>query len=386
MNRHLVFILFLCAILFVPARASAHTLGEGYIFINVSDTSLTGWVDISLPDLDGVLGLDTDTDGKVSEAEALANMDRIRDYIGKRISLGDGERLYDIEFTDYEIRRVQITPFLVLNFKTQEKVIPDVLRVGYELLFDEDSQHRGFLVVWTNTKMDFTNSGEDVALIFSPGDAQQDIDLTRLSVWTSFIDFLKHGIWHIWIGFDHILFLIALLLPAVLSRHNGAWEPAENFRQAAWKVITIVTLFTLAHTITLSLAALGLVRIPGWIVEAVIAASVVVAALNNLFPIIRRRIGWVVFLFGLFHGFGFASVLQDLSSNAANLAADLAGFNIGVEIGQLAIVLVVFPVLFISRTTRTYSRVVVPVGSLLIAALALGWFVERVAGLEFMPF
>ncbi len=375
----------LCLAGLLPPATAAHSLGEGYIFIDVSDASLSGWVEITLTDLDTAIGIDANGDGKVSEEEMLANMKRIRSYVAGHVSVGDRDREFDLEFTDHELRRVPISPFLILNFETREDRIPDSLRIGYRMLFDEDPRHRGFLVVAANTKSDFVNTGEGVALIFSPSSTQQDIDLTRLSAWTSFADFLRHGIWHIWIGFDHILFLIALLFPAVLVRQGSNWQPVSDFREAMWNVVKVVTLFTVAHTITLTLAALGLVKIPGRLVEAVIAASVIVAALNNVFPVIRRHIGWVVFLFGLFHGFGFASVLQELSSNAANIAADLAGFNIGVEIGQLAIVAVAFPLLYLLRSRRAYSGVMVPAGSLLIGLLAFGWFVERVANLQFMP-
>lgn len=369
----------------VPRPGLAHTLGEGYIFIDVTETSLSGWVEVTLTDLDAALGLDSDKDGKVSEDEQLANLDRIRDYVFGRVDIGDQYRDYALVFTDHEIRNVPLSPYLMMHFTTNERQIPDTLRIAYRLLFDNDPQHRGFLVINSNGKSGIVDTGEGVTLIFSPTNNEQELDLTRLSAWTSFVDFLKHGVWHIWIGFDHVLFLIALILPSVLLRKDTRWEPVSGFRQAIWNVVKIVTLFTIAHTITLTLATLDVVRVPGRLVEAVIAASVVIAALNNIFPIIQKRIGWVVFVFGLFHGFGFASVLQELTSNATNLAADLAGFNIGVEIGQLVIILAAFPVLFLLRSNRAYPRLLLPVGSLVIALLAAGWLVERVANVDFMP-
>ena len=365
--------------------ASAHSLGEGYIFIDVSDSSLSGWVEVTLTDLDAALGIDTDGDGKVSEREVISRLERAREYVFGHVGIGDGNRAYELEFTGHEFRNVPLAPYLIMNFRVDETRIPDILHIEYRMLFDVDSLHRGFLVVRKNEKGGVVDTGEDVTLIFSPTKVAQDIDLTRLSPWASFVDFLKHGIWHIWIGFDHILFLVALILPSVLIRQEARWEPVNSFRQAIWNVVKIVTLFTIAHTITLTLATLELVRMPSRLVEIVIAASVVIAALNNIYPVIRKRIGWVVFLFGLFHGFGFASVLQDLTSNATNLAADLAGFNIGVEIGQVAIILVVFPLLFMLRSNRVYPRVLLPVGSFVIAALAFGWLAERAANLEFMP-
>ena len=120
-------------------------------------------------------------------------------------------------------------------------------------------------------------------------------------------------------------------------------------------------------------------------VESVIAASVVAAALNNIVPIFRGHIGFVVFGFGLFHGFGFASVLSHLITNRSNLIVDLLGFNVGVELGQIGIVLVAFPVLVGLRNTVFYRRMLLPVGSAIIMLLASGWLVERVFDLDLMP-
>ena len=384
--HHWLQTLFALTVLVVGSTpASAHSLGEGYLFIDVTDTSLSGWVEVTPTDLDEALSIDGNGDGKVSDDELQANLEQIRDYVFQRVGLGDGVRRYELTFTGHEQRNVDLSPYLLLKFTTTEMEIPDILHVEYRLLFEADPDHRGFLVINSNGKGPAVDTGEDVTLIFSPANARQDIDLTRLTAWFSFIDFLKHGIWHIWIGFDHILFLVALILPSVLYRRNTNWEPVTRFHQAFWNVIKIVTLFTIAHTITLTLATLGVVTLPGRLVEAVIAASVIAAALNNVYPLVNRHIGWVVFVFGLFHGFGFASVLQDLTTNATSLAADLAGFNIGVEIGQVAIIAVVFPLLYLLRNQRFYPQGLLPVGSAAIALFAFGWLIERVANLEFMP-
>ncbi|MEY3251178.1 MAG: hypothetical protein RL227_151, partial [Pseudomonadota bacterium] len=195
---------------------------------------------------------------------------------------------------------------------------------------------------------------------------------------------------HIWIGFDHVLFLLALLLPAVGRWHQRRWQPVPRLRDAVVDVLGVVTAFTVAHSITLSLAALGLVSLPSRLVESVIAASVVLAALNNLRqprvpPRARVRIG-IAFGFGLLHGFGFASVLADLGLPSGALVLALLGFNVGVELGQIAIVAVFLPLAYALRQTGFYRTGVLRIGSLLIAALAGLWLVERALGLEFMPF
>jgi hypothetical protein len=142
-------------------------------------------------------------------------------------------------------------------------------------------------------------------------------------------------------------------------------------------VLKVVTAFTLAHSITLTLAALGVVSLPSRVVESVIAASVVLAALDNLWGRLERRRWAMAFAFGLVHGFGFASVLADLGLPQDALVLALVGFNVGVELGQLAIVLVFLPVAFALRATAFYQVGVLKGGSIVIALLAAWWFAER---------
>ena len=206
--------------------------------------------------------------------------------------------------------------------------------------------------------------------------------LGELSALRQFLSYGREGVWHIWIGYDHILFLLSLLLPAVLLRAARHWLPVARFRDAFWDVFKIVTSFTVAHSITLSLAALGVISLPSRLVESAIAASVVLAALNNLLPVVSGRRWVVAFAFGLIHGFGFASVLAELGLPRDALVLALVGFNLGVEAGQLAIVAVFLPVIFWLRNTALYRRGILVGGSMLIMLLALVWLAERVFDLK----
>src|SRR5207247_3039031 len=147
---------------------------------------------------------------------------------------------------------------------------------------------------------------------------------------------------------------------------GGRWQAAGNFRAAFWDVVKVVTAFTLAHSITLSLAALSVVSLPSRLVESAIALSVVLAALNNLRPLVFEKRWVIAFCFGLVHGFGFASVLADLGLPQESLLIALVAFNLGVELGQLAIVGVFLPIAYNLRTTGVYQRVVVVYGSIVI--------------------
>ena len=148
------------------------------------------------------------------------------------------------------------------------------------------------------------------------------------------------------------------------------------------QLLIVVTAFTIAHSITLALAALSVIELPSRLVESAIAASVLLAALNNLWPVVQRGRWLVAFAFGLVHGFGFASVLADLGLPQDSLLLALVGFNLGVEAGQLVIVGAFLPLAYAARHTWMYRRMVFVGGSLAIALVASLWMVERVFDLE----
>jgi hypothetical protein len=177
---------------------------------------------------------------------------------------------------------------------------------------------------------------------------------------------------------------VSLLLPAVLVRHEGRWQARSTLKASVLDVLKIVTAFTLAHSLTLSLAALGALSLPSRLVESAIAASVILAALNNLWPLAHRWRALVAFAFGLIHGFGFASVLADLGLPQGALALSLVGFNVGVELGQLAIVAAFLPLAYLLRHGLFYRRVVLTGGSALIVVLATVWLAERALDLKLL--
>jgi HupE / UreJ protein len=243
------------------------------------------------------------------------------------------------------------------------------LRVDYDLLFDRDPQHRAIATL---------HEGTVTASAILRFDARH-ATLGRASG-SPFAAFVREGVHHILIGTDHLAFLLCLLLPATLVRRDGAWIAAASLGASLRPVLGIVTAFTLAHSLTLSLAALGWVVPSSRWVEAAIAGSVLLAALNNVRPVVERRTWMVAFVFGLVHGFGFAGALGEFGLPADSRLAALVGFNAGVELGQLAAVAAVLPLLHAWRRRTAYARVVMPLVSLLIAAVAARWCWERLAG------
>ncbi|WP_438481182.1 HupE/UreJ family protein [Oleiharenicola lentus] len=180
-----------------------------------------------------------------------------------------------------------------------------------------------------------------------------------------FGSFFLLGVEHILIGFDHLLFLAGLLLACRGIRG----------------MVAVITSFTLAHSITLALATFDLVKIPGSFVEPAIAASIVYVGIENIVRRDRERSRWLLtFILGLVHGFGFAGVLRELGigANGSSFAAPLIGFNLGVEIGQLAVAAIFLPLLFWLRRYPWFERRGVIILSALVAGAGIFWFIQRV--------
>jgi hypothetical protein len=189
------------------------------------------------------------------------------------------------------------------------------------------------------------------------------------------------GMHHLAIGIDHLCFLFALLLPSVLRRDGRGWVPTETLKGTLVEVTKVVTAFTLAHSVTLGLSAFGVLAPDPGLVEVAIALSVLLAALNTVFPVVTEGRWVLAFGLGLLHGFGFVSALTDLGASGGSLAVSLLGFNLGVEAGQLVVVALFVPLVFVVRRARWYARVAMPAGGVVLVLLASWWTVERVAGL-----
>jgi hydrogenase/urease accessory protein HupE len=182
--------------------------------------------------------------------------------------------------------------------------------------------------------------------------------------WSTFASFLRQGFLHVLpLGLDHILFVIGLFL---LSR---------KFKVLIYQI----SIFTLAHTLTLGLATLGLISVPSTIVEPIIAASIAFVALENIFfPTYHPRRLIIVFVFGLIHGLGFAGALSDLNLDPSILIFSLIGFNLGVEGGQLAVILLSFIGVYRFKNEDSYRKGIVIPLSFIIAGLGIYWAIERI--------
>ncbi len=357
--------------------AHAHKPSDSYVSLSVEGDKVQGQWDIALRDLDFALGLDANGDAEITWGELRAKHQEIASYAMARLKLANHDQACTLTVKQHLVDEHTDGAYAVLRFGAQCAGNIEKLQVQYGLFFDIDPQHKGLLKLQAGSNTS--------TAIFSPEQAKQELSVQQASKAQQFFDYAREGVWHIWIGFDHILFLLALLLPAVVVREMRQWQAVPAFKPALWAVFKIVTAFTVAHSITLSLATLGIISLPSRWVESTIAASVVLAALNNIYPLFRERRWMMAFLFGLIHGFGFASVLGDLGLPQNTLVLALVGFNLGVEAGQLAIVAVFLPIAYSLRNTIFYRRVVLYGGSGVIAILALVWLVERAFDMKILP-
>ena len=365
----LVSIHLILALALISLPAAAHKPSDSYLTLTVSGTTLDGRWDIALRDLDYALGLDGNDDGAITWGELRTRHDDIAAYALSRLTIAADDGVCATRAREHLVEDHSDGAYAVLRFSADCGSALTSLALGYTLFFDLDPQHRGLLKV--------SDGQQTHSTIFSVERPTQRLTLGRVASWQQFFDYTREGVWHIWTGFDHVLFLLTLLLPAVLQRRAGRWQAVSGFREAFRTVFFIVTSFTLAHSITLSLAVLDVISLPSRLIESVIAASIVIAALNNLYPVVTRKLWVVAFGFGLFHGMGFASVLKELGLPQDALLLSLFGFNLGVEIGQLAIVAVFLPLAYGLRQWWLYPRLAVQLGSVAIVFVAAIWFSER---------
>ncbi len=377
--RALLFLLLL-----VPISSFGHSLSDSYLNLNLDRLDaeqpvISGHWLIAVRDLELAIGVDANHDGRVTWGELQQRNPEIAAYALGRLQIRSEVGLCQLSIGSFQIEELNAGVFLYIPLSG---TCPDYqsLEFNYSLLFEIDSSHRGILSL--------QSPAGSAIRIFSPVTSSQVITQDGSSALKNFGTFIIEGIWHIWIGLDHILFLMALLIPIVLGIHQKVRELQDRSSPAlilGVEILKVVTAFTVAHSVTLVLGTLKLIVLPARLVESVIALSVAVAGLNIIFPFLRRYHWQMAFMFGLIHGFGFAGVLGDLSLPAGLFFGSLLGFNLGVELGQLCIVLVLVPLLLILGLRASSRKTTSIISGVVISVFGLAWLADRLLGLA-VPF
>jgi hypothetical protein len=349
-------------------RAQAHALSTSYLFVEEQEqgSQPVRW-DLSLHDLIWTVFIDADFDGLATWQEVQDARPAITAAVLAQLAMKRGGEPCALRVNDFALADHAEQHYLSVALLADcPRVGP--LNIGGPLFLTGDASQRVLLRV--------TRGQETLTGVLSPGSPVWD-EPARQSAWSSFVRFVGEGIWHVIIGYDHIAFVLLLLLPSVLRPVDGQWRGASGPGAVTRDIVTIITAFTIAHSITLALAVTKTVVLPSKPIEIAIAASIAVAGAFNLVP---RLSGWrlpLAFGFGFVHGFGFANALSEIDAGGVSLLPLLGGFNIGVEVAQLGIVAIVLPLIYVARGRKWYAGGVLPLGSCALGVAGLVWLVQR---------
>jgi hypothetical protein len=361
--------------------AGAHNVGDSYLYLQVYEDEVTGRFEIALSDLNPALGL-IGTELEITPENLASRIDFLHDYYREHVEIiGPGGPL-EIVFRDHDLLGGS-HGYVLLPFDLEGlDGVPERLTFEYSVLFDEDPGHRGFLLVEHNWATGTFANENRIALAFTPMARRQEFDLTSSNRLAGFLALARIGAEHLLLGLDHLLFLFALLLPVALRRETGRWRPVDDWRAVVTGVAPILGGIVSGHLVALVLAAIGIAPFSEALVEAIIAASITLAALHILIPVFRRWVGATIFALALFHGYGFAAALLDLGAVEEHLWLSLLAFFLGIEAAQLAVTTILLPALFLVRRWRLYLKVAMPAAAIGLMALSGIWTIERGFGVD----
>lgn len=343
--------------------AFAHSGSTAYIDSAIADGNVTLTWRIALRDLDLIADIDVDKNGTLTAEEVVAGAATVQALASRAVQVKNDQAPCPLTADTPSLTKDSEHEFAAITLRG---ACAGALTLSYSAFVGIDDKHRALARVPGKAEPQVLAPGASLALT-TDGDTPG-----------SFTQFLAQGVGHILGGIDHLLFLVALMLPSVLRREHGHWRPQSDMKSALIHVVWLATAFTIAHSITLGLAAFGIVRFSPAVIEPLVAVTVLAAALNNIRPVVTRHLAGIAFAFGLIHGFAFAEILAPLNLPRGELALALLGFNLGVEAGQIMVVATCFALLVLAVRWSGYPRWVLRGGSTVVAALACVWIVERV--------
>ena len=343
----------LAFVVLAPARPAAHPVPFSYLDLRLTSGGVDGTLVVHVIDAAHELGIEP-ASSLLDSAKAAQHFSALTRLLGARLRVESGGVVLPIDWTRLEVAAERQS--LRLSFRAPLAGSLSSLTIAGRL-FPYDANHRTFLNIYDGEAL-------TQAILDS---ARQSFDYfagTRQGAFAVVRKFLPAGVHHILIGPDHLLFLVGLLLLGGTVK----------------RLALVVTAFTVAHSITLTLAALRLVDPPASVIEPAIALSIVYVGVDNLLIRQGRDVRpWIALAFGLIHGFGFANVLREMDLPARALGWSLFSFNVGVEIGQLLVVVVAAAALAAIRArSEVAGRRLAVAGSVAVIAAGSYWFVERV--------
>ena len=378
--------LLLIALLFLIRPAGAHPMPQSAVLLDMHKTGVA--VELHLPISEFQLGFGKpmlqDPQGSVAR-----NRPALADYITHHLSATSPDgRSWHVAVKDVSVGPDELPQFYVVPVKylmAHVWMVPPPgapirqFQLHYDVIVHQVVTHVALVSVrqdWDGGVMSGTPEILGEVRWYRTSFA---VDRPAGSAWRGFFSVVHLGIQHIAEGTDHLLFLLALLLPASLCAKNRRWGEAAGVRPSVLRLVKIATAFTLGHSLTLAAGAIGWLRAPSQPVEVLIALSIFVSAIHALRPIFPGREMYVAAGFGLIHGLSFASVVAEFHLDAWHTTLSILGFNIGIELMQIFVLLVTMPWLLLLARTPAYPpfRVVAATAS---GIAALGWMAERALG------
>ena len=376
MNR-VTFLTLALILLGASSSAFSHRGSDSYLHLDFDVHPPTGRWQVALRDLENAIGVDTNGDGEITWGELRRRHQEVADFVLSSLHIRRNDAACWARPGLQQVERRDTLTFNVLDFTLDCERSGDHVGVHYKLLFDMDPTHRGLARI--------TLGSRDHSRVFSPERPSLEIRSGTAAGWQTFLRYWQEGVWHISGGFDHLLFLLVLLLPSVLVRARNGWQPRADPKSTAREVLGVITAFTLAHSLTLTMAALGLMEPPANLVEPLIALTVLLAAVNNLWPVLPVGRARLAFGLGLVHGLGFAGALLDLGLPTGARVISLAGFNLGVETGQLLVAGFALPLAYRARNLGMYRVLALRGGSIGVAVLSFVWLGKRLSATSLLP-
>jgi hydrogenase/urease accessory protein HupE len=374
----LYFVIFAFIIYAFPSMASAHAYSASFTTIQFleNETRFEFSIDaLSIIELQE--DIDSNENNVLEMSEIEDDQDHLVEFLTHTVILDKSNEQQEPEVLDIIIEKKENKEFLTISLKYPAYQPGDTITINDGLYFnDTDTNYVNLLTAtYTGGSSQAALQGDNRSWTIllteeqkeqQAGDQQDNVvdpvqePESSAKTTSSWLSFFQLGMSHIFTGYDHLLFLFALLLRK------------QTFRQYA----LIVTSFTIAHSITLSMAVLGIMDLPSKFVESFIALSIIYVAAENIFKKeVNHRWG-LTFVFGLIHGLGFANILQEMNLSKTNLATALVSFNIGIEVVQLAIVLLLLPLLAYMHKLNASSKII-KYGSVVIILLGAYWLVQR---------
>jgi HupE / UreJ protein len=393
-HRTLLIVAFLFPLRGLGGWLFAHPMPSSMVILKIHEKNISGEIQLPLGELQSAIGMGVN-DNSARLIERLG--DSLRIYLQKHIRprTFDG-KLWNVELGEMQVNETNselsgVYKELIVQFSMAPPQHYDLRNFyfDYDVILHQVASHKAIIAIkqdWQQGIMHEDGTPPD-STTQQVGIIEWDIVNNKLnpfqislqqgSVWTGFKSMVLLGAKHISEGTDHLLFLLVLLLPIPLLVNQKKWASTRSVRQSLVHIFKVVTAFTIGHSITLLFGVLGWIFLPSKPIEVLIGVSILVSAIHAIKPIFPNKETYIALGFGLIHGLAFAYTLQDLNLSTSKMALSILGFNIGIELMQLAVIIAVIPwLLLLSRTS--FYIVFRVLGAILAGIAAIGWIIERV--------